>query len=217
MIDTFVYGESDRDRSQAWVAFATQVKEPVVLYLAAGRLPLCRQEKLNVQMYRSIKDMLYYAGYRLESQKHNRRVRRFCFINRNRLGGVPHVITIELLQKNVWGTFEETLTVIRMLRRKNTQKKLRRVVNTITVFSSQSHLPRIASIWQYIGKEFAVTYSASAVDMDNTLQNMESSKDRMNQAFFKVYDWFGVLGVDVVSFWKNLILNRILQVQTRKT
>lgn len=217
MIDTLVYGESDRDRSKAWVMFATQSRVPVVLYLVAGRLPLCRHEMLNVQMYRSIKDMLCHEGYQLDSHKKSMGTHRFYFIKKGERDTPPHHIIVELLQQNVWGTFEETLALIRLLRKRNRKRKLRRVVNSITVFSSQSHLPRIKSIWNHIGQDFQITYTAAQVDMDTSLQNMEIAKDRMNQVFFKVYDWFGTPGVAVVSFFKNLILNRILQVQMRKS
>jgi hypothetical protein len=194
MLYTFIYGESERDRSRTWVSFVTKTSEPITLYLAAGKLPFSQKRTLKADMYHDIKKMLLCAGYSCNKPYQFTR-------------GL-HVITIVIIKKNVWGTFEETLLLIEELRKQ--------AISSITVFSSPSHLPRINSIWNELAPEIFVNKVASNAEMSSTLQSMETKKDTMNQLFFFTYKYLGAQGITILSFLKNLVLNQLLDVQKER-
>jgi hypothetical protein len=189
-----VYGESERDRSRAWVRYVQQhADSDIVLFLAAGRLPFSwRKPMLRELMLQDITAMLLKAGYTQNGRIFSRG---------------DQTIVITLLKKNVWGTFEETLSLLLALWTLGE--------TSIVLFSSSSHLPRIKTIWNTIAPNMMYSTVGTDEDMSDKLQSFESKKDAMNTYFFKAYERFGVRGVDILSFFKNLILNRILAVQER--
>lgn len=188
---TFVCGETrDRKRSRSWFNYATRTQNNIILYLAAWKLPLTRTTPLREQMFQDIAAMLEAAGY----IQHGANV----FIKGS------HQITIRFPKKKGWGTWEEIYALLKYIGFKGTLP--------VIVFSSAGHLKRVEKIWKILTTRPIECVSADD-DMSKNLQSFESKKDVQADIFAWVYRYFGETGVDIISFLKNLILNRILNVQ----
>ncbi len=193
---TLIYGETrDRKRSASWVVFSTNKPNYIVLYLAAGKLPFSRILPLKELMLNDIRKMLAAKGY-VESVKRDQ----VYTFNKG-----THEIHIILLGGNAWGTIEETYLLIKHL--------LLDYRETIHVFSSRSHLPRIKRIWALFAPEWNVECISADEDMSDNLKSFESKKDTQTTVFYWVYRHFGETGFHIISYLKNLIVNRILNLQ----
>ena len=90
IIKTFIYGETDRDRCDAWLTFIKDRNEFVELYLAAGKLPFSRELPLKIKMRAYIQ---------------------------NKVRSLRLPLNIHTLEGNAWGTFEETILLLEYLKK----------------------------------------------------------------------------------------------------
>ena len=185
-----VLGETaDRTRSEAWVRYVEKHPEDdFVLYLAAGRLPFSRKMNLKEKMWDDIIAMLVERGYR--------RIEYGC------LQKGEQRLDVVFARENGWGTFEEVLLVVNILR----------IVppETIIVFSSKSHLPRCVAIWNMLAPGVSIQAESPEADMSQGLVVNESSKGLQAKVFYRIYVILGEQALWSVSWTKNLVMNVIL-------
>lgn len=185
VITTFVLGETDgTSRSEAWLDYVDHTKSNIVLYLAAGRLPFGKGTKLKVRMKEFIQKELFQKG--------------FTFGPRGIFLRDGQSITIVLTLDNAWGTFEECISLLKTIGTKEKQ---------LVVFSSKSHLPRIAKIFTALDPNATLQLIPAKEDMRQDLKDTEGKKEFMTNAFIIIYKLLGEKGLDSVSWVKNLILN----------
>jgi hypothetical protein len=188
---TFILGEiRDRKRSEEWLHYATTTECNIILYLAAWRLPFTFTTPLREQMLKDIAKMLVDRGYRDQGQR--------VFTKGNQY------ITIRFPKKKGYGTWEEIYALLKYIGFAGT--------DPVRVFSSASHLKRVEKIWKILTTRELICVSAGE-DMSEKLQSFESKKDTQADVFAWVYKYFGEAGVDILSFMKNLLVNRIMNYQ----
>lgn len=197
-INTMVYGESDRDRCDSFILFATCSPNDIRLYLAAGTLPFSQERPLKEQMFGYIRSGLRKNGYSLIKRPEAPN-QSFLFAK-----GVQ-TITIILISGNGYGTSEETLLVAEALGLKGT--------GSLMVFSSASHLGRIKEGWNRFAPGYQITTSTPVTDMNQKLIDLETSKTKLTKILYLAYRLFGRRGFFLVSYVKNLLLNVVLKVQ----
>lgn len=186
-----IYGEDNRDRCRRWMTEVHRFQgTDFLVFLAAGHLPFSSmflKKRMRDYIIAELKGCKYSAktGYH------------YTVLTRG-----TQTLEICLIEKNAWGTLEETLRVFHELQKRG--------LHEITVFSSQSHEKRVLETWRRLAPEITVTFIASDDDMNETLVSHEEIKSRQTEAFYFIYKHFGETALWCASWVKNLVLNVLL-------
>lgn len=186
--EIFIYGETfDRSRCKRTLQYlSTESTNDSEIILAAGRRPADPSFILRDDMKQFIREGLEQDQFAYHPP------REWC-----KNGNTVTITTLD--QKEVWGSFEETLQVVNYLK----QKKC----SAVTIVSGRTHIPRIWVIWKLLGSKMTIRWMPSKEAWTLKTFLVEVVKTFGMGLFALIYRIVGPEMLDKASALKNKWLN----------